>query len=289
VAHASTDRPTPATARSATANHETSGWHASNARPDSQRSGQPRPCYRPDGRVVTRPPTRPRDTRGRVTRPIRAHRGRTATSDFYLRVRPTGETLVDRPPEPDLIPCVLLTTTDRWSIPGIPTNRPYKSTNAPAAANDWTDQTTTAATRSATATSDASPPAASDLLLAVNGARPTVSLAAGLRPATARLPTSAPQRWVGIFAGRQLVGMTSRWRSRERSSRVAHQRSKISEDGATPPLLRSRHGTRSYLVPRHHSGSRGCLERSGSRSPDTVHLGRRRIASVSVMLRTDVT
>jgi len=43
------------------------------------------------------------------------------------------------------------------------------------------------------------------------------------------------------------------------------------------------------LVPRHHSGSRGCLERSGPQSPDIVHLGGGETASVCVILRPDHT
>ena len=79
-----------------------------------------------------------------------------------------------------------------------------------------------------------------------NGEGAKLPQAVGLRPTTARLPTAA-HRWVGIFAGWRPVGMTGRWRSRERSSRAAHQKSLISEDGATPPLLLSRQGTRKYL------------------------------------------
>ena len=40
--------------------------------------------------------------------------------------------------------------------------------------------------------------------------------------------------------------------------------------------------------PSHHSGSRGCLERSGSLSPDTVHFAGGKTASVYIGLRYDL-
>jgi len=67
----------------------------------------------------------------------------------------------------------------------------------------------------------------SDLLLSVNGARLSVSLAAGRSPATARLPT-APHRWFGIFTGLRPVGMTGRWRGQTAVTPIAVGDSELS-------------------------------------------------------------